>query len=484
MKSHLDAHIDRLSSAERQMIRTSYHGIAARLDRLPSGIWHRKIMLLLGGIVFCDCLDMYVGGGILAQLLQSGWSTVDLNAVFASITMFGYLIGALFAGYLGDKMGRRKSLLIQTMLFCVATLLAALSPNMIVLIIMRGFMGVGLGGALPASYAALGEYTPPIVRGRYAGWLGMIGNFSPPLGALLTVLVIPIFGWQVIFVGISIISFLAWLAVWKFMPESPRWLASKGRYEEANEIVTVAERAFLQQGIELPEIEHEKLAQHAQEEEVMTASWRSLFDRHMVKRTIAISAALFAMNLMVYTITNWTPTIFVLRGMDTTMSIGITVVMLIGAPFGIFLLSLFADKHDRKKGLIVCLLLLALCAYLWSLIPTSNIFALMAVGFVLCSILYYYSLLACSVYLGEAFPTEIRMRGSGFAHAIGRLAGIISPYLIAFLLQSYGAPTVFLANGIMMVIAAVIIGICGEETRGRSLEEINDNILPHRSSCD
>ena len=170
------------------------------------------------------------------------------------------------------------------------------------------------------------------------------------------------------------------------------------------------------------------------------------------------------MNLMVYTITNWTPTIFVLRGMDTTMSIGITVVMLLGAPFGIFLLSIFADKHDRKKGLIICLFLLAIFAYVWSLIPMDNIFALMSVGFIVCAILYYYAILACSVYLGEGFPT---------AHAIGRLAGIISPYAIAFLLQSYGAPAVFLTNGAVLIVLAIIIGFCGEETRGKSLEEIN-----------
>lgn len=87
--------------------------------------------------------------------------------------------------------------------------------------------------------------------------------------------------------------------------------------------------------------------------------------------------------------------------------------------------------------------------------------------------LYYYAILACSVYLGEGFPTEIRLRGSGFAHAIGRLAGIISPYAIAFLLQSYGAPAVFLTNGAVLIVLAIIIGFCGEETRGKSLEEIN-----------
>jgi putative MFS transporter len=153
--------------------------------------------------------------------------------------------------------------------------------------------------------------------------------------------------------------------------------------------------------------------------------------------------------------------------------------MLIGAPFGVFLLSLFADKHGRKQGLIVCLLLLAVCAYLWSLIPIDNIFALMSVGFILCSILYYYAILACSVYLGEEFPTRVRMRGSGFAHAVGRIAGIVSPYVTAFLLQSYGTPTVFLVNGIVLVVSAIIIGICGEETRGKTLEEINDSVLPN-----
>lgn len=123
-------HGERLSSTEKQAIRISYPGIAARLDRLPSGTWHRKVMFLFGGVVFCDCLDMYVGGGILAQLLQNGWSTVDLNAVFASITMIGYLLGALFAGYLGDRFGRRKSLLFSTMLFSVMTFLAAFAPTM------------------------------------------------------------------------------------------------------------------------------------------------------------------------------------------------------------------------------------------------------------------------------------------------------------------------------------------------------------------
>lgn len=205
--------------------------------------------------------------------------------------MIGYLLGALFAGYLGDRFGRRKSLLFSTMLFSVMTFLAAFAPTMETLIVMRGLMGVGLGGALPGSYGALSEYTPPLVRGRYASWLGLIGNFSPPLGALLTVLVIPIFGWQAIFIGISLISLLAWLILWRYLPESPRWLASKGRCAEANEIVLSAERSFLQQGIELPEIDYAALLKTTQQEPTKKANWLSLFSKRMVKQTIAISAA-------------------------------------------------------------------------------------------------------------------------------------------------------------------------------------------------
>ena len=100
----------------------------------------------------------------------------------------------------------------------------------------------------------------------------------------------------------------------------------------------------------------------------------------------------------------------------------------------------------------------------------------MFVGFILCSLLYYYALLACSVYLGEIFPTEIRLRGAGFAHAVGRIAGILSPYGVAFLLQTSGVSSVFLINGILLVVLAVVIGVFGTETRGKSLEQINDPV--------
>ena len=140
--------------------------------------------------------------------------------------------------------------------------------------------------------------------------------------------------------------------------------------------------------------------------------------------------------------------------------------MLIGAPVGIFILSFLADKHSRKGGLIVTLLLVAVCGYLWSLVPVDQVALIMAIGFVLCCLAYYYSLLACSVYIGEIFPTELRARGSGLANAIGRIAAIISPMWISYLLSTSGAASVYLVNGIILVVVAILIGVFGVETRG------------------
>ncbi len=478
--AEINARTNQLNEIDSQNMRKSYHGIAARLDHMPVGSWQRKIMWLFGGAIFCDCLDQYVGSGMIAYMLSTGWSDTNLNGLFISFTMLGYFFGALMSGYLADKFGRRMGLLVNIFIFCVATFVAALAPNMQILIAIRFVMGLGLGAALPGSYGALGEFTPPSIRGKYQGYIGLIGNFSPPLGALCTMVFIPIVGWRMIFVGIGILSVIVWILMFRHMPESPRWLASQGRNDEANAIVTAAEESYRARGIEIPEIsaeEIERITEKAEKEEVKQLPWSALFKGSALRRTVTICVALFAMNVIMYTITGWTPSLFVLRGMDVSMSIGITVVMLIGAPVGIWVLSMTADRVNRKPALIVSLCLLAVSGFLWTLVPVDNIPMIMFVGFIMCCIDYYYALLACSVYIGEIFPTELRIRGAGFGNAIGRLGAVLAPYWVAFFLQTSGATTAYLVNGAIAVVAAIIIGVLGIETRHKTLEEVNDDIV-------
>ena len=455
----------------------SYHGVSARLDRLPVGKWHKKMVFLFSCCIFCDGMDTFVGGGIIANLLAQGWSTVELNAAFSSLTMFGYFFGALLSGWLGDTFGRRRGLTINLTIFAIATFAGGFAPSMEVLCGLRFIMGIGLGAAIPGSYGIQGEFIPPSKRGQYSALVGMFGNFAPPIGAFIVMVTIPVFGWRPIFWGIGIMTGIVVFLVWKLMPESPRWLASHGRNDEADEIVTMVEKSLEDAGKTIEPISEEEVAAHAAAESGEELPWSALFRGSALPRLITICAALMGMNIIIPTITNWTPTIFVLRGFDATFSVGISVVMLIGAPVGIGILSLLADKHPRKQGLVVTLIVTAICGYLWSCVPVDQVYLIMFIGFILCVLAYYYSLLACSVYIGEVFPTELRARGSGFANAMGRVTAILSPIWIQYLLNNVGAEAVYLVNGIICVAFAIIIAIFGVETRGQTLEHLNDGIV-------
>lgn len=473
----INARVDRIDEAKELDLAKSYHGVAARLDRLPVGGWHRKMVFIFSCCIFCDGLDTFVGGGIIAGLLESGWSTVELNGAFSSLTMVGYLIGCLMSGWLGDHLGRRKGLLINLTIFAIATFCGGFSPNMETLCGLRLVMGIGLGAAIPGSYGIQGEFIPPVKRAKYSSLVGAFGNFAPPIGSFLVMVLVPLVGWRPIFWGIGVLTAIVVFLVWRLMPESPRWLAQQGRNDEADAVVASVEKIFTDKGIVLEPIRAEEIKAKAASDTGVQLPYSALFTKKAVRRLVAISAALFGMNIIIPTITNWTPTIFVLQGLSSTYSIGISFVMLIGAPVGIFILSALADKHPRKGGMIVTLLLVAVCGYLWSLVPVDQVYLIMAIGFVLCCLAYYYSLLACSVYIGEIFPTELRARGSGLANAFGRIAAIISPIWIAYLLNTSGAAAVYIVNGIVLVIVAILIGVFGVETRNTTLEEANDAIV-------
>ncbi len=476
-EKNLNARIDRIDAAQDIEYSKGYHGVAARLDRLPVGNWHRKMIFLFSCCIFCDGLDTFVGGSIIAVLLDEGWSTVELNSAFSSLTMFGYLIGCLMSGWLGDHLGRRKGLMINLSIFAVATFAGGFAPTMEALCAMRFVMGIGLGAALPGTYGIQGEFIPPAKRARYSSFTGAFGNIAPPIGSLLVMIIVPLVGWRPVFWFIGILTGLVIVLIWRFMPESPRWLAQQGRNDEADAIVSAVEKTFTDRGIELEPIKEEQVNALAEADIGVQLPYKVLFKGNALRRLIAICAALFGMNIIIPTITNWTPTIFVLQGLDSMYSVSISFVMLIGAPVGVFILSALADKHPRKSGLIVTMLLVVVCGYLWSCIPVDYVYLIMGVGFVLCCISYYYALLACSVYIGEIFPTELRARGSGFANAFGRISAILSPIWIAYLLNTSGAASVYLVNGIIMIVLAIIIGIFGVETRGTTLEEANDQIV-------
>ena len=151
---------------------------AARLDRLPIGAFHRRMLFLIGAGLFFDSFDIYLAGTVLGALVKSGWSTPQQNAGFVSFTLFGMLIGALFAGVLGDKFGRKFTYQFNLGVFGLASLAGALAPDMAWLTGTRFIAGLGLGAEIVIGYGAMIEFMPPQARGRWAAGLSMVTNFG------------------------------------------------------------------------------------------------------------------------------------------------------------------------------------------------------------------------------------------------------------------------------------------------------------------
>ena len=341
-------------------------------------------------------------------------------------------------------------------------------------------MGLGLGATYPCGYGAMSEFSPISKRGRYQAWVGLIANAGTPTATLLCTFLLPVIGWRAMFILAAAMGLSIVLCIVKWFPESPRWLAQHGRNEEADARVTQMEEQMRALGhiVEpVSDAEIEKIAE-AQKSQPKELPYKFLFSKKMLPRTIVAGTIQFCNFVVSYTIITWTPTIFVQRGLDVQFATALTTLILIGIPVGIALLSVFVDKFGRKPQLIIGILGSGIIGYLWTLIPVDNPALIVVVGFFLAAWTNYWGLIASSVYLPEPFPTQIRVRGAGMGNAIGRIGAVLSPFWIAALLQtSFGATGVYLVNGLICVVGAIIVAVFAVETTGRSLEEISADVL-------
>src|SRR5437660_4926345 len=171
----------------------------ARLDRLPISSFHRRIMWLIGIGMFFDGFDIYVAATVLGATLRSGFSTMGQNAQFVSVSFLGMMLGAFLTGFLGDRYGRRFTYQANLAIFGLASVASAFAPSMKALILLRGLMGLGLGAGIVAGFSTMTEFVPPQARGKWVGALSACVVTSLPVTALVSTLLIPHFGWRIMF---------------------------------------------------------------------------------------------------------------------------------------------------------------------------------------------------------------------------------------------------------------------------------------------
>jgi len=438
---------------------TTIVGSGARLDRLPICSFHRRLLGLIGAGLFLDGFEIYVAGGVIGLLVKTGWTDLASAGQFISAGVFGMMLGAALSGVLGDRFGRRFSYQLNLLIFGLASFAAAAAPSMIYLVAARFVMGIGLGAEIVVGYATLIEYIPPSHRGRWGASLSMFTNAALFVSAITGYFVLPEIGWRALFVAVGIAA----LGVWylrKGVPESPRWLESKGRNDEAERIVAAIER---EAGVTtsppvLP------LARPAVP--IMPSIWT----RDMLAR-FAIGFALnIGGNATVYGFIIWLPSFFVKQGLTITTSLGFTAIMSLGGPVGAAIGILVADRFNRRRMIVALSVLAALLGFIYPFAGSNALVALN--GFVLVTVVYTFVAVAWASYVPELFPTEIRLRATGYCNAGGRMAAAAMPFAVVPLFGSFGIVGVAALLGAILLAQAAIVAVLGIETNDRSLEAL------------
>lgn len=442
------------------MLSTVHAG--ARLDRLPTSSFHRRILWLIGGGMFLDSFDIYLAGGVLGALSRSGWSSMTLNAAFLSSTFVGMLIGAFSAGLLGDAKGRKFTYQFNLAIFGLASIAGSLAPSMNWLIVARFFMGLGLGAEIVVGYGSIGEFIPPAVRGKWSAYLSLITNSALFFSTFLGYLIIPSIGWRAMFAIVGVGALGVWV-LRKKMPESPRWLESKGRFEEAEAILAGIE-AETAQGRALPPIVEPAPAP------IKATTLGNLFRPPLLRRTLLAVVIQIAINVVIYGFIVWVPTFLIKQGHGMASSLGYSSLMALGGPAGALVGVLIADRVGRKNGLIGVGIMAAIVGWLYG--NSTSVEMATLLGFLLFTMTYLMVALGVATYIPELFATENRMRGNGIAGSAGRLSGIVAPQIVVLMYATGGIKDVLSVIIGALILMVAVLAVFGVETNRRSLEDI------------
>lgn len=443
--------------------------ISARIDRLPSTPMLRKILFLCGIGWLFDAMDQGMVAGVMASIGKDWALSTGQLGVLGSSAMLGMAIGAALSGMAADRWGRRTVILWVLIIYGVASGLSGFSTNFTMLVILRFFTGFGLGGELPAASTLVSEFSPTRIRGRNVILLESFWAWGWIVAALVAYLLIPVYGWRIGFwVGACPALFAA--VIQRAIPESPRYLELRGKNDEADKIVSRMEK---QAGINYkPETDSETAPQKVNNVHI---SFADLWSKKYIASTIVLWVIWFGLNFGYYGFVLWTPTLLVGKGFALVKSFQFTLIMCLAQLPGYASAAYLVERIGRKKVLVVYLLGTALSAWLFGHAGTANQVLLYG------CLLYFFSLGAwgCTyAYTPEVYPTVARATGSGWAAAFGRLGAFLAPMIVPIIYSAYGEAAgytnVFIMLTLVFAIVAIVVGIIGKETMGKSLEEITD----------
>ena len=443
--------------------------IAARIERLPLGRFHRRFITLVSLGNFFDLYDIFIVAYIGAALQQSGFLSLKQFSVFVASGFLGMFFGTIFFGMGSDRMGRRVSFITLLLIYSAFTLAGAFAPTAGWLIAMRFFAGVGIGAEIVVVDTYVTEIVPSYARGRYVAITQVAGFCAVPVAAILSRVLVPthflMAGWR----WVMVIGASGALLTWWFrrrLPESPRWLESRGRVAEADAMMQSLEaESFSARPKQNAETAELPAAGAPTEQGTFAELWRPPY----LRRTVMLVLFQTLQTIGFYGFGNWAPTFLLKRGFSLLHSLEYTMLIALVSPVGPILCAWTSDRLERKWTIVVLALLVA--AFGLGFGNASTPAAVVAFGALLTLCNYWFSA-AFHAFQAELFPTRIRATGVGFTYSWSRLSAAFSSLLIGTVLL-HGVPAVFALLAAAMTAVAVIVAALGPRTNRVALEELS-----------
>jgi len=432
----------------------------ARLDRIPLNSFHWRLLVTSGLGWMFDAMDVLLIGFLVAPITKEFALAPAQVGLVASAGFVGMFLGAAISGRLADRYGRRLVFQVTLVVFSVGAVLSAVAPTFETLLAARVVAGLGLGGELPVVATLVSEFSPRAQRGRMIVLLESFWAYGTILAGLVALFVLPQFGWRGAFVVAALPAlYVAYLR--SALPESPRYLAERGRGAEADAVVRRVERAgggaLLTLG---PAVAPARSGR---------TSIAELWTPAYVRRTAMLWILWFGIVFTYYGIFLYVPSLLAARGLSEVRSNEFFFLSTIAQIPGYFSAAWLVERWGRKPTLIAYLLGTAAAAFLFGNSGTGTD------AFVYAALLSFFNLGAWGVLYTitpELYPTAVRATGAGVAAAVGRIGGIIGPFLTPVLVPTLGQSGVFALFMALLIVTALNVWLLAEETKGRSLEEI------------
>jgi MFS transporter, putative metabolite:H+ symporter len=441
--------------------------VVARLERLPYCSWHWNMRLIICTAWFFDAFDSIAIAYVLPPLIGQWHLSPQQIGSMIGIGFAGQLVGAIGFGWIAERWGRRRSMLVTLLIFSLGALACAAATSYDTLWSLRFIQGIGLGGEIPLMAAYLNEFARAPGRGRFSLSVQVLFSVGLLAVAVVSVYVVPHWGWQWMFV-IGAIPALVALPMRSLLPESPRWLASQGRYDEADRALTRIETIAKRDGKSIPPVPAD-LPMVA----VVRPRVADLFKGIYLRRTITVWLMWIGAYFVSYGITAWMPSLFRTvyhLGVEQSLAYGLIMsgIGLGGAFLAIYLIEAIGRRKMFVLSLTGCCVPLLSFAFLPQLTAAGTL-AVATCGFFFLSA----SLLSLATYTAEIYPTHLRALGGGVASAWQRGASVVGTTVVGWVLPHWGINAVFVMFGLFALMGAIVSFLFAIETRAQILERVS-----------